>query len=80
MTGEQMRDARGTLGELWGLGRPLKMAELGRVLGLQGRDPGAGIRDYERGTTRISGPVSLAMAALLDGWRPADLEARLAGG
>lgn len=70
MTGQDMRDARAKLGELYGLGRPLTMAELGRLLRLGGRDPGAGVRDYERGTTRISGPMSLALELLLaGGWR-----------
>lgn len=78
MTGDDMRDARGRLGDLWGLGRPLAMAEMARVLGLGGRDPGANIRDYEQGKTRISGPMSLAIDALLSGWRPADLQDRLA--
>jgi hypothetical protein len=55
------------------------MAEMGRVLGLTGRDPGAGIRDYERGTTRISGPIALAVELMLAGARPADLERRLGG-
>lgn len=80
MTGDELRAARSRLGELWGLGRPLKMAELGRVLGLGGRDPGANVRDYERGTTRISGPLALAVDLMLDGARPVDLETRLAPG
>lgn len=79
MTGTELRDARGALGELWGLGRPLQMVELGRLLGLGGRDKGASIRDYERGKTSISGPMALAIELMLSGARPADLEARLAG-
>lgn len=77
MTGDEMRDARGRLGQLWGLGGPLTMADMGRLLGLVGRDPGAGIRDYERGTTRISGPIALAIDLMLAGARPADLAERL---
>lgn len=49
MTGDELRAARGVLGEMWGYGTPLPMAELGRALRLQGRDPGATIRDWERG-------------------------------
>lgn len=79
MTGDQVRDARRQLGEAWGLGRALHMAELGRVLGLGGRDPGESIRDYERGATRVSGPMALALELMLAGARPAELEARLAG-
>jgi hypothetical protein len=73
MTGEDMSNARAQLGEAWGLGRPLTMAEFGRVLRLKGRDPGAGIRDYERGTTGISGPLSLAIDLMLAGARPPHL-------
>lgn len=77
MTGEQVREARAALGQLWGLGRPLHMSELGRVLGLGGRDPGESIHDYERGKTRVSGPMALALELMLAGARPADLEDRL---
>lgn len=70
MTPEQFRDARATLGAMWGLGRPLRMAEMGRALRLQGRDPGASVRDWERGHTPISGPVSVAVEAMLAGYRP----------
>lgn len=77
MTGDEMQAARVKLGELWGLDRQVLSAELGRVLGLGGRDPGESIRDYERGKTRISGPVALAIDLMLAGARPADLKARL---
>ena len=70
MTGAQMRDARATLGEAWGLGRPLKMAEMARACRLGGRDPGATIRDYEDGKTKISGPLSLVVEMYLAGVRP----------
>ena len=70
MTPDQLRDARSRLGLMWGLGRPLHMSEMGRALRLSGRDPGASIRDYERGTTRISGPVSVAVEMMLAGALP----------
>ena len=70
MTPDQLRDARARLGLMWGLGRPLHMSEMGRALRLSGRDPGASIRDYERGTTRISGPVSVAVEMMLAGALP----------
>ncbi len=72
MTGPELRDARATLGEMWGKGRPLHMSELGRALRLGGRDPGASIRDYERGTTGISGPLSVAVSMMLRGAIPPD--------
>ena len=74
MTGDEMRDARGRLGDLWELGRPVTMTELGRILGLQGRDVGASVRDWERGKSPIMGPTALAIGALLDGYRPPNLD------
>lgn len=70
MTPEQLRDARKTLGMMWGLNRPLHMSEMGRALRLQGRDPGESVRNWERGHTPISGPVSVAVEAMLDGFVP----------
>jgi hypothetical protein len=72
MTGPDLYAARFTLGHMWGLGRPLRMAEMGRALRLSGRDPGASIRDYERGTTRISGPMAVAVQMMLAGALPPD--------
>lgn len=72
MTGEDLRDARGKLGTLWGKGRPLHASELGRALRLGGRDPGESIRDYERGKTSISGPMSVAVEMFLAGVLPPD--------
>lgn len=72
MTADQLRNARATLGQLWGLGRPLHMSEMGRALRLGGRDPGASIRDYERGKTKISGPMSVAVEMMLKGALPPD--------
>lgn len=68
MTPDQLRDARDTLGQMWGLERPLHMSELGRALRLTGRDVGASVRDWERGHTPISGPVSVAVDAMLAGY------------
>ncbi len=79
MTGDQLRQARQKLGEAWGLGRPLKMAEMARACRLGGRDPGATIRDYEDGKTRISGPLSLVVELYLAGVRPPEgVEAAIA--
>lgn len=72
MTADELRDARRTLGELWGFGRPLHAAEMGKAVRLGGRDPGESIRDYERGRTRISGPLSVAVEMMLRGALPPD--------
>ena len=70
MTGRDLRTARATLGELYGLGRPLAAAELGRLLRLPGRDPGRSVLDWEDGKYPLSGPASVAVEALLGGFRP----------
>lgn len=72
MNGDDMRNARKTLGLAWGFGRPLLMVELGRALRLGGRDKGAAIRDYERGKTSISGPIAVAIEMMLAGAMPPD--------
>lgn len=71
MTGDDLYNARRALGELWGLGRPLHMAEMGRALRLGGKDVGASIRDYERKDT-VSGPISVAVDMMLKGAPPPD--------
>jgi hypothetical protein len=70
VTGAEIRRARGAIGHEAGLGRALMMVELGELLKLTGRDPGASVRDWERGHTPVSGPASVAIEALRDGWRP----------
>ena len=76
MTPASLREARATLGQMWGLNRPLHMSEMGRALRLGGRDPGASIRDYERGRTGISGPISVAVEMMLAGARPPAINAK----
>lgn len=77
MTPEEFRDARGALGLQWGLGRPLTLTEFGRVLRLGGVRPDQSVRDYERGKTPISGPLSQLIELLLAGAKPARLDAIL---
>ena len=72
MTPADLYAARETLGRLWNKGRPLHASELGRALRLGGRDPGASVRDYERGKTTISGPLSVAVEMMLNGALPPD--------
>jgi hypothetical protein len=69
MTPADIRDARATLGQMWGYGRPLKASELGRALRLKAREPGETIRDWERGHSEITGPASVAIEAFLAGFR-----------
>jgi hypothetical protein len=70
MTGDQIRKARKTLGDMWGLDRPLRAAEVGRLLRLKGRDPGATVLDWETGKTPVTGPVSVAIEMMLAGAKP----------
>lgn len=75
MTGADLTTARFTLARLWGLSEdePLSLSMMGEVLGLAGKDVGSSVRHYERGKTAITGPLELAVEALLSGWRPARL-------
>lgn len=71
MTPDELTAARATLGDMWRLGEPLSAAELGRLLELEGRDPGARVRAWETGRTQdVPGPVCAYVRALLDGYRP----------
>lgn len=64
MTGDDLHAAKRTLGERLGLGRPLHGSELGRALGLQGRDPGNTVNKWE-GADGPSGPAAAAVRAWL---------------
>jgi len=74
VTPQELTEARADLGVLWGLGRPLHAAELGRILRLPGRDPGRNVMLWERRTHPIPGPVSLCVDMMLRGARPPLLE------
>jgi hypothetical protein len=71
VTGQELFEARATLGMLWGLGKPLGPNELARALRL-GKNGAARILEMERGTRAMSGPVSVAVEAMLAGFRPQD--------
>jgi hypothetical protein len=71
MTGAQVYRARRAIGLEMGLGRALMLVELGELLRLSGRDVGASVREWEQNHTPVQGPTSVAIEALLDGWRPA---------
>jgi hypothetical protein len=77
MTAEEFRDARGRLGQMWGLDRPLTLTEFGRVLRLGGVRPDQSVRDYERGKTAVSGPLSVLIEMMLAGAKPPGLDAIL---
>jgi len=79
MTPAQLTAARATLGQMWRLGRPVLMSELGRVLRAPARDPGEQIANYEAGRTRIPGGTSVAIDMMLAGALPPDGLAALRG-
>ncbi len=58
----------------------LSEAQLGRVLRLRPANAFKTVRNMESGAVDVSGPVSLALEALADGWRPRDYAANVKGG
>lgn len=71
MTPKELEQARDALGQMWRLGGPLKAADLGRLLEIERRDPGATVRAWETGKTQdVPGPVSAYVKALLAGYVP----------
>ena len=70
MTGADITASRATLARLWGLPRPLTAAQLGRILQIERRDPGATVRLWETGRHPVPGPVQVALALMLAGARP----------
>jgi hypothetical protein len=58
MNAIELAAAREALGDLWALGRPLKMSEMGRICGYGPVDPGQPIMDMERGRRAIPPPMA----------------------
>jgi DNA-binding transcriptional regulator YiaG len=65
MSPDKVRDARRALG--------LTQHELAVLLRMGG-DGKRSVRRWEAGDREISGPASVAIEALLTGWRPGDLD------
>jgi hypothetical protein len=56
---------------MWGLGRPVHCAELGRALRMSPSDPGESIRYYEADRAGdVPGPVAVAVEMMLAGALP----------
>lgn len=78
MTPKELEAARTTLGAMWGLTdrdgapAPLTAADLGRLLHIDRRDPGAVVRQWEAGQRKdgVPGPVRAYVEALLAGYVP----------
>lgn len=65
MTPQDVKDARHRLG--------LSAAELAKILRM-GAAGGRTVRRWESGETPITGPASVAIEALLSGWRPISVD------
>lgn len=68
MTGDEFAQARATLGDRWGLGRALTLAECAGILGLA---DGSAARDMARRAV-VTGPVAILMRLYLSGIDPPD--------
>lgn len=70
LTPTQIRSARHALGHLWQLGRPLTCEEMADCLGLAKRHTVAQMERDSGSRDRITGPVSVAISAMLAGYVP----------
>jgi hypothetical protein len=66
-------EAREKIGRLWGLDRPITKAELARALRLSDNHGGDYIGRVEKGAS-MSGPACVAIQAMMDGWRPHNMD------
>ena len=70
--GPRLKTAMRELGQLWGLRRNVRPAELGRALRLGPGDPGGTVRNWLENKTGMPGPASMAIEMMLLGALPAD--------
>lgn len=73
MNGRELRQARQALSEAWGVGRWMTFGEFAEVLGLRGKRRAENLKAIEEGHDDVTGPIRLAVLAMLDGWRPPGL-------
>lgn len=66
----EVREARITLGAMWGLGREMWKEELGLALELSAKNARVAVHHMEHHPERITGPISVAIRAMLDGFVP----------
>lgn len=65
--------AREEIGRVWGLDRAVTKAELARALQLSPENGGDYVGKLERGSP-VSGPVKVAIKALMAGFKPDNME------
>jgi hypothetical protein len=64
-----VKDARARIGAVWGLDRDITKAELARALRLSPENGGDYVGRLEKGAN-MSGPVQVAIMALMSGFKP----------
>lgn len=67
-------ELRSKIGQLWGLDRPITKAELARALRLSEKHGGDYVGRLEAGKVPINGAMQVALEALLDGWKPHNMD------
>ncbi|CCD94670.1 hypothetical protein BRAO375_3660064 [Bradyrhizobium sp. ORS 375] len=73
MTGDDVRDARVKLGEMWKPGGdPLTAQELVRALGLSEKHGADHVYNMEKGKTAVSGTIEMLLRIYLAGGVPPD--------
>jgi hypothetical protein len=70
MIAAEFSAALAELGRMWGFNRPMRYSEMGRALRRSCKRPDEAVSDWARGKSAISGPVSVAVDAMLAGYRP----------
>lgn len=68
-----VKDARARIGRVWGLERDITKAELARALRLSPENGGDYVGRLEKGSN-MSGPVEVAIRALMAGYRPDNMD------
>lgn len=72
MTGEEVRQARTKLGEMWHIGRDLSPIEFARSLGLSPTNGNDHVKNMESGKSKVSGPLAILIRLYLSGIVPPD--------
>jgi hypothetical protein len=71
VNGSDLRAVRDSLGALWGLGRPLRKAELGRACGYTGRNAWQAVARWESTDAELNPTVARLLGVMLSGaYRP----------
>ncbi|WP_311276159.1 hypothetical protein [Methylobacterium sp. WCS2018Hpa-22] len=72
MTGNEIKAARATLGEKWGVGRSLTPIEMARALGLSPTNGNDHVHNMENEKSKVSGTIAVLVKLYLAGANPPD--------